>query len=121
MRRLTGLPRVTVAIISAAALATLARPLSVPARAQSNGRWVATWSTSLVGRPQNPPLPGPPGPPPFMQSACPPPAAPAVTPAPGQTFGPQPFVHFTNQTLRQIAHVSVGGSRVRVMLSNAFG
>jgi lysophospholipase L1-like esterase len=56
-----------------------------------------------------------------MQNACPPPAAPAVTPAPGQTFGPQPFVHFTNQTLRQIVHVSAGGSRVRVVLSNAFG
>jgi lysophospholipase L1-like esterase len=56
-----------------------------------------------------------------MPSACPPPVTPPVTPAPGQTFGPQPFVPFTNQTLRQIAHVSVGGSRVRVVLSNAFG
>jgi lysophospholipase L1-like esterase len=30
-------------------------------------------------------------------------------------------VHFTNQTLRQIVRTSVGGSRLRVVLSNAFG
>jgi lysophospholipase L1-like esterase len=95
-----------------------------PSRAQTPaGRWVGTWSTALVGRPQIPPQPGPPGPPPFMRNACPaaPAAPPAVAPPSGQTFGPQPFIHFTNQTLRQIVHVSVGGSRARVVLSNAFG
>ena len=69
-------------------------------------------------------MPGPPGPAPFMASACPappPPATPPVTPAPGQTFAPAPFVHFTNQTLRQIVHTSLGGARVRVLVSNAFG
>ena len=30
-------------------------------------------------------------------------------------------MHFTNQTLRQVVRASVGGSRVRVVLSNAFG
>jgi len=30
-------------------------------------------------------------------------------------------MHFTNQTLRQIVHASIGGSRVRVVLSNAYG
>ena len=30
-------------------------------------------------------------------------------------------MHFTNQTLRQIVRTSVGGSRLRVVLSNAFG
>jgi lysophospholipase L1-like esterase len=30
-------------------------------------------------------------------------------------------MHFTNQTLRQIIHTSIGGSRVRVVLSNAYG
>ncbi len=29
--------------------------------------------------------------------------------------------HFWNQTVRQIAHVSIGGSRVRVVLSNEYG
>ena len=59
-----------------------------------------------------------------MRNACPAPAAPANPPAQppaGTTFGPPPFTHFTNQTLRQIVHTSIGGSRVRVVLSNAFG
>src|SRR5437870_12056682 len=39
--------------------------------AQSGGeRWVGTWSTSEVGRPQTPPLPVQ-GPPPFMRNECP--------------------------------------------------
>jgi lysophospholipase L1-like esterase len=92
-------------------------------RAQvSGGRWVGTWSTALVGRPLTPPAPNPPPPPPFMPSACPPPPTPAaVTPPAGQTFGPQPFIQFSNQTLRQVIRVSAGGARVRVVLSNAFG
>lgn len=79
--------------------------------AQSSGgeRWVGTWSTSEVGRPQTPPPPVP-APPPFQPNQCPPgpPAAPA-------------FMHFKNQTLRQIVHTSIGGQRVRVVLSNAYG
>ena len=36
--------------------------------------------------------------------------------------GPAPApINFTNQTLRQIVHTSIGGDRVRVVLSNAFG
>src|SRR5437762_13659882 len=72
-------------------------------QAQASGRWVGTWSTALVGRPQTPPPPAPPGPPPFMASACPappPPATPPVTPPPGRTFAPPPFTQFTNQTPR---------------------
>jgi len=110
---------------AAVALALAAGALASTSRAQAPaGHWVATWSTSLVGRPQTPPLPGPPGPAPFMASACPappPPATPPVTPAPGQTFAPAPFTHFANQTLRQIVHISLGGARVRVVVSNAFG
>ena len=30
-------------------------------------------------------------------------------------------MHFNNQTLRQIVHTSIGGRRVRVVLSNTFG
>ena len=30
-------------------------------------------------------------------------------------------MHFTNQTLRQIVHTSIGGNRARVVLSNRFG
>ena len=86
--------------------------------AQTGDHWVGTWSTATVGRPQSTPPPagggggrGRGGPAPFMQNQCPPNPAPA---APG-------FVHFTNQTLRQIVHSSVGGSRLRVVLSNHYG
>ena len=94
-----------------------------PMLAQSGDRWVGTWSTAEVGRPQNP-VPPAPALAPFMPSACPAPpapAVPAVAPAPGQTFAPTPFMHFTNQTLRQIVHTSIGGSKARVVLSNAYG
>ena len=39
-------------------------------------------------------------------------------PAPGLAASP---LNFNNQTLRQIVHVSLGGQRVRVVLSNAYG
>jgi lysophospholipase L1-like esterase len=55
--------------------------------------WVGTWATAVVARPQ-------------------------VAPAAGR--GPAPL-NFTNQTLRQIVHTSLGGDRVRIVLSNAFG
>src|SRR5947207_5348858 len=55
--------------------------------------WVGTWATAVVARPP-------------------------VTPAAGR--GPAPL-NFNNQTLRQIVHTSLGGDRVRIVLSNAFG
>jgi lysophospholipase L1-like esterase len=58
--------------------------------------WVGTWATAAVARPP--------------------------APAGGaQGRGPAPPLNFNNQTLRQVVHVSLGGSRVRVVLSNAFG
>lgn len=78
--------------------------------AQSNNeRWVGTWSTAEVGRPQTPPPPAP-ALPPFQTNQCP--AAPPAAPT---------FMHFNNQTLRQIVHVSIGGSRARVVISNIYG
>ena len=64
--------------------------------AQNRGEhWVGTWATAVVPRPQ---------------------------PAPGAAPGRGGAVlNFKNQTLRQIVHVSLSGSRVRVVLSNAFG
>ena len=72
-----------------------------------NSHWLGTWATSEVGRPQIPP-PAVAAPPPANQ--CPP-APPA----------PTTFLHFNNQTLRQIVHTSIGGFRVRIVLSNAYG
>jgi lysophospholipase L1-like esterase len=58
------------------------------------------------------------------------PAAPAVAAPAGPPAGPggggggrgfAPPATVNNQTLRQIVHTSIGGSRVRVVLSNVFG
>jgi lysophospholipase L1-like esterase len=73
-----------------------------------NEKWVATWATALVSRPLPPPAP--------------PAGAPVAAPAGrGGGRGFAPPVTVTNQTLRQIVRTSVGGSRVRVVLSNVFG
>jgi lysophospholipase L1-like esterase len=91
------------------------------AQTGATDRWVGTWTTAEVGRPQNP-FPGVPALPPFMANTrCAAPAAQPVAPPPGQTFAPTPFPHFTNQTLRQIVHTTIGGSKARVVLSNAYG
>ena len=108
--------------VIAAALATILFAPRPAMPAQGAGEhWVGTWSTSEVGRPQTPPPPAPAFPP-FMTNQCPPAPAPAPVAAPqGQAFAPLPFIHFTNQTLRQIVHTSIGGSKARVVLSNAYG
>ena len=105
---------------SLAVVALVVTPFSLSLRAQGRGdRWVGTWSTAAVGRPQVPPMPIP-GPPPFMANSCPAPA-PVASPPAGQAFAPLPFTQFTNQTLRQIVHASVGGSKARVVVSNVYG
>ena len=82
-----------------AAIALVAILLAVPpVGAQQSDHWVGTWTAALVGSPQNPP-------PPAVATAA----------------APAPFMHFNNQTLRQIVRTSIGGRRVRVVLSNAFG
>ena len=58
-------------------------------------RWVGTWATAAVLSPSQPP----------------------AQPQPG--FPPPPV--FKNQTVRQFVHVSLGGPRVRLVLTNAFG
>jgi lysophospholipase L1-like esterase len=81
--------------------------------AQSGEHWVSTWATS----PQQPrafPAPRPPAPP--TAGATTP--APPTPPAPPR---PVAITSFHNQTLRMIAHTSIGGRRVRIELSNVFG
>src|ERR1700682_710068 len=88
-------------------LALVLVPLAHLAFAQEH--WVATWAAS----PQQPQQPRPPQPPP---------AVPAGTPAPPQQAAPPPpITNFHNQTVRMIVRTSIGGRRVRVQLSNAFG
>ncbi len=123
VRPLPVVVRVLLILLAACGLAS-------PAASQSRGeKWVATWATALVSRP----LPagrgaGPGGPP-----APAGPAAPGAPngPAPGNGAAPPgppgggrggvPPATVSNQTVRQIVHASLGGSRVRVVLSNAFG
>jgi lysophospholipase L1-like esterase len=80
-------------------------------------RWVGTWATALVTtRPQ-----APQGPPP---NPTPQPGAPAAGAQPPQGRGGPglpPPPQFNSQTLRQIVHTSIGGDRIRVIFSNAFG
>jgi lysophospholipase L1-like esterase len=96
--------------VSAAACAAVLSVATPYTLAQGSvDHWVGTWSTAEVGRPQTPPA-AVPGPPPFMQNQCP------AGPPPASTF-----LHFNNQTIRQIVHVSLGGPRVRVVLSNRYG
>jgi len=112
------------AVLVAASAAALLFVADSELRAQRADHWVGTWATAVVVRPQGPaaaPATAPEG------SAC----APAVFgPAPGRGgpagggragFTPPAPLNFKNQTLRQIVHVSLGGDRLRVVLSNAFG
>ena len=118
MNQLKRLPRRTQAagVVTAIVLAGALAAVNI-VTAQAGDRWVGTWATATVGRPQAAPQAGGGGgrgrggPAPFMQNQCPPNPAPA---APG-------FMHFSNQTLRQIVHTSIGGSRLRVVLSNSYG
>jgi lysophospholipase L1-like esterase len=124
----------------------LALAIASPAVAQSkNEKWVATWATALVARPLPGSRAGGPGPgaggpavapaivlpnaPAAGAAPAAPPAAPAPAPAPaagpggggGGRGGFAPPATVTNQTLRQVVRTSIGGSKVRVVLSNAFG
>src|SRR3954471_13329010 len=107
-------------VVAATALAFGLVHATTSARAQSASadRWIGTWATAEVGRPQNPPPPAP-AIRPFMANRCPAPASPPPALPPGQTFTPPFYLQYTNQTLRQIVRTSIGGSKARVVFSNA--
>jgi lysophospholipase L1-like esterase len=135
-RRLGSAAYLFLLVLGACAL--LERPLAgiAPARAGANRtaeRWVGTWATALVARPQQFPPVGagsaaPANAPraPAPAQAAPQTAVPATGSVPPGDAGPRrgfagPPPVFRDQTLRQIVHVSLGGQRVRVVFSNAFG
>ena len=113
--------------------------VSLPALGQnrSSDRWVASWATALVARPQGQggvggrgqgpaaqPAAQPAAPAPTVAAPATPGAAPATAAAPTPPAGGRGFappVTITNQTIRQVVRVSTGGERLRVVLSNAFG
>jgi hypothetical protein len=117
-RRGSTVRTLVVVALAIVLLRTAPEPL---AQSGAADRWVATWTTAEVGRLQTP-APPVPGPAPFMANTrCPAPLTPPVAAPPGQTFAPPPYIQFTNQTLRQIVHSSIGGIKARVVLSNAYG
>jgi lysophospholipase L1-like esterase len=69
--------------------------------APSEQHWLGTWFAASTGRVD--------------------PAASSAPASQGLPVGGQSPLHFSNQTLRQIAHITIGGSRFRVVLSNTFG
>ena len=85
-----------------AAVATFGLFLSIDrgllAQGGDDEHWIGTWATATVAR------------------------APQPTGADlGSPGGEQPPLNFKNQTLRQIVRTTVGGTQVRVVLSNTFG
>ena len=88
------------AIATALALALLAPTVPTAQTEGSRGsQWVGTWASGPV--------------------ALPPPAASAGNRPAASPFGDAPRI--ANQTLRQIVRTSIGGSQVRVALTNRFG
>ena len=85
---------------------------------QDAPRWVGTWFASSTMRVDQPA--------PELQDVPEgrvldtPPAVRAVAPSQTLTMAAQSPLHFGNQTVRQIVRVTVGGSRLRVVLSNTF-
>jgi lysophospholipase L1-like esterase len=84
-------------------VAFLERPIGHAQSVPDGEHWVGTWFAASTARVDPPSAPA--------QSA-------SATELP---VGGQSPLHFNNQTLRQIARVSLGGTRVRVVLTNTFG
>jgi len=89
---------------------------SASAQSAPGTHWVATWASSQqIPRSS---IVRPPTPPPPADSAANTATAPATPPAPPAT---RPARSFNDQTVRMVMRASIGGSTLRVHLSNAFG
>lgn len=107
-RRLFGL--ITGAALTLCLLASAGALAQAP---RGHEHWVGTWTTAVFGRP--------PAAPPTQPANQPPaPAAQSSAPQRPQTPPPPP-VNVNNQTLRQIVHTTIGGDRVRIVLTNIYG
>ena len=100
---------------------------SVPAHAQTTDRqagperWIATWTAPQFARLDQPPQTLPASAQAFPWVRDVPQAVKDVTPNRELPVGGASPLQIRNQTLRQVVHVSLGGSRVRVVLSNSLG
>jgi lysophospholipase L1-like esterase len=114
-----AVPLVALAVMVAAGCV----PQSVQRQAaRATQQWVGTWFASPTVRTDQPEGSRQGG------AASVNPAAAGLPPAvrasaPGQVLavGAQSPLHFRNQTLRQIAHLTLGGKNLRVVFSNVFG
>jgi len=99
-------------VVAAGLLTTTAAQSRLP----SSQHWVATWGTAQLAYRA-------PAPPPSATPPAPPPPAPAPAPGtPQRRFGiPKALPGLSNQTIRLIVRTSIGGSQVRIRLSQAFG
>ena len=115
--------RRTIALWIALAFVSLAVEQPVLGQgAQGGQHWLGTWFASSTARVDQPAAQAQAAPATSNRQALAiPPSVLAVAPNQELTVGGQSPLHFNNQTLRQIAHISVGGSRLRVVLSNTFG
>ena len=95
VRRAAGGRPLSLPLVAVAAVV-----LAVPAVSAAQSRWVGTWATGPVA--VEPP-------PPEVQAQ--------EVPMPA----PRTPVRVRNQTIRQVVRTSIGGSRVRVTLTNLFG
>src|SRR5215831_9928702 len=87
--------------------------LALAPLASAQEHWVATWAASPQ---ETRAFPFGPPPPATAPPAQPPPGNQPAAPAP-----PPPVMSFQNQTVRMNVRTSIGGSRLRVELSNVFG
>ena len=86
----------------AALVAGLACSPFIVAQPGNQQHWVATWAASPQARAGGPPRA----------------AQPAANGAPA---APPPLTSFNNQTVRMVVHTSIGGPKLRVEFSNAYG
>ena len=101
--------------------------VSMPAGAQTadrqtnSERWIVTWAAPQVARLDQPPqlLPASAQAFPWVRDV--PQAVKDMTPGQELLVGGMSPLPIKGQTLRQIAHVSLGGARVRVVVSNSLG
>src|SRR6266851_8831943 len=105
------------AVLATIGLAIAALVSSTWVGAQSGGRaehWVGTWATAVVSSRQTVTLPA------FLRQRMAPPPPPSGAASPPALPPPELQV-INNQTLREIVHTSLGGSRFRVVFTNEFG
>ena len=94
-------------LLRAALLVSVVHPVARAQEVGDDARWVATWATAAVARPQAP----------LTENGS------SVTAGSqdGRGNGRRVFPVVHDRTLRQIVRTSVGGDHVRVVFSNVFG